>query len=79
MCETRWSQHAECVTQYINKFTPISAALSELSGDRDQKTSSTAFGLLKSMTSFDFVITISVCQSILPHLTPLSDHLQDPE
>ena len=31
------------------------------------------------MTSFDFVITISVCQSILPHLTPLSDHLQDLE
>ena len=79
MCETRWSQHAECVTQCITNFTPISAALSVLSGDGDPKTSATAFSLLKSVTSFDFIITISVCQSILPHLTPLSDHLQDPE
>jgi len=79
MCETRWSQHAECVTKCITEFASISAALSVLSGDSDQKTSSTAFSLLKSVTSFDFVVTISVCQSILTHLTPLSDHLQDPE
>ena len=75
MCETRWSQHADCVTQCINNFTPILAALSQLSSDRDQNTSSSAFSLLKTMSSFDFIITICACQNILPHLTPLSDHL----
>ena len=78
MCETRWSQHAECVTQCIDNFTPILVALSQLSNDYDQKTSSSAFSFLKTISSFDFIITICACQNILPHLTPLSDHLQDP-
>ena len=70
MCETRWSQHAKCVNQCIDNFTPILAALSQLCNDNDQNTSSTASSLLKAMSSFDFIITICVCQSILPHLTP---------
>ena len=78
MCETRWSQHAECVTQCIDNYTSIMAALSQMSSDSDQNTSSSAFSFLKTMTSFDFIITICACQSILPHLTPLSDHMQDP-
>ena len=78
MCETRWSQHAECVNQCIDNFTTILAALSQLCNDNDQNTSSTASSLLKAMSSFDFIITICVCQCILPHLTPLSDHMQDP-
>ena len=78
MCETRWFQHAECVNQCIDNFTPILAALSQLCNDNDQNTSSTASSLLKAMSSLDFIITICVCQSILPHLTPLSDHMQDP-
>lgn len=78
MSETRWSQHAECVTQCIENYTSIMAALSQMSSDSDQNTSSSAFSFLKTMSSFDFIITIYVCQSILPHLTPLSDHMQDP-
>ena len=78
MCETRWSQHAECVTQCISNFASILAALSQLSNDRDQATSSSAFSFMKTMSSFDFVITMQVCHSVLPHLTTLSDHLQDP-
>ena len=66
------------MNQCIDNFTPILAALSQLCNDNDQNTSSTASSLLKAMSSFDFIITISVCQSILPHLTPLSDHMQDP-
>ena len=77
MSETRWSQHAECVSQCIDNYTSM-AALSQMSNDSDQNTSSAAFSYLKTMSSFDFVITIYACQSILPHLTPLSDHMQDP-
>ena len=77
MCETRWSQHAECVIKCIDNFTSIIAALSQMSNDSDQNTSSSAFSFLKSVSSYDFVITICTCQSILPHLTPLSDHMQD--
>ena len=68
----------QSMCQCIDNFTPILAALSQLCNDNDQNTSSTASSLLKAMSSFDFIITICVCQSILPHLTPLSDHMQDP-
>ena len=78
MCETRWSQHAECVSKCIENFTSVLNALSQLSNDRDQNTSSSAFSFLKTMSSFDFIISICACQNILPHLTPLSDHMQDP-
>ena len=78
MCETRWSQHAECVTQCIDNLSSILAALTKLSSDSDQNTRSTAFSLLRTVTSFNFIVTMCVCQSILPNLTPLSDHLQDP-
>ena len=78
MCETRWSQHAECVTQSIDNYTSIMATLSQMSNDSDQNTSSSAFSYLKTMSLFDFIITIYACQSILPHLTPLSDHMQNP-
>ena len=65
------------VIQYIDNFTTIIAALTQMSNFSDQNTSS-AFSLLKSISSFEFVITICTCQSILPHLIPLSDHMQDP-
>ena len=65
------------VSQCIDICTSIMAALSQMSNDSDQNTSS-AFSYLETMSSFDFVITIYACQSILPHLTPLSDHMQDP-
>ena len=42
MSETRWSQHAECVTQCIENYTSIMAALSQMSSDSDQNTSSSA-------------------------------------
>ena len=63
MCEMRWSQHVECVTQCISNFTSILAALSQLSNDRDQATSSSAFSFMKTMSSIDFVITVQCSSS----------------
>ena len=78
MSETRWSQHAECVSQCVDNYANIITALSRLSEDGDQNTRTSASAYVKTMDSFDFVVTISVYKNILPYLTPLSDHLQDP-
>ena len=78
MSETRWSQHAECVTQCAESYSNVIPALLQLSQESDQNTRSSASSFVKTMESFDFVVTICVCKSLLPHLTPLSDHLQDP-
>ena len=42
----------QCVTQCIENYISIMAALSQISSDSDQNTSSSAFSFLKTMSSF---------------------------
>ena len=58
LCETRWSQHAERVTLCINNLSAILAALAQLYSESDQNTRANAFSLLRTVTSFEFIVTM---------------------
>ena len=67
------------MTQCFENFSNLILALSQLAQEGDRNTCLSASSFVKMMESFHFVITVCVCKSLLPHLTPLNEHLQDPQ
>ena len=76
-CETRWSIHSESITSFVSNFSAIAQPLDELQTDPDTKPSTKASGFFRTIHSFDFIVSLCLCDEVIKYLLPLSDTLQN--
>ena len=73
LCDTRWAARADALSTFKASFNVLFECLEEL-GKEDADCRAYA----ASITKFDFIISLVVCQHILVLLKSLSDFLQNP-
>lgn len=78
MSDTRWGSRIKSVNAFIAKLGPTHRALQEIESDCTPN-SEKASSLLKTMESFDTLVTSVVIQSVLGYIWPLTIKLQSPK
>lgn len=80
MSDTRWGSRIKTVNAFLSQLGPTHRALQEMESDCTHNLElEKASRLLKTMESFDTVVTSVVAQSVLGYIWPLTIKLQSPK
>ncbi|KYN50073.1 52 kDa repressor of the inhibitor of the protein kinase, partial [Cyphomyrmex costatus] len=80
LCATRWSERHDSVSIFLELFDYILSALHKISSTWDSsETSSTAFCLLTSMKSMEFIIALLTINRVFDFSSNLCKYLQSPK
>jgi hypothetical protein len=78
-CETRWIEKHTTLSNFMELYEPIVAcldAIGSIEADWDSKTSTAAYGLLKSITDHAFIVSFHIVRHFFGYVKGLSAKLQ---
>src|SRR5688572_19482417 len=78
-CETRWIEKHTTLSNFMELYEPIVAcldAIGSIEADWDSKTSTAAYGLLKSITDHAFIVSFHIVRHFFCYVKGLSAKLQ---
>ena len=77
LCETRWHCRYESVRAIKLTFKSLCCALNEINEQESNQTGAEAMILLKSVTTFEFIFSITILESVFSLTNMLSKQLQE--
>lgn len=76
LCETRWVEKHECISQFSSRLGSIIYGLDELSDWNDISTAYQACSLSKSVTTPEFLLTLNIASEMFTITSPIIKLLQ---